>query len=133
MTDTNRARHDPEGNRSHNQQPTPKTCDKRHNTKINKSIDTVSCRQWTNLLTLPHLEETEDNFIEKDLGRTPTGCQKKSKTVSFDTTTAKYMQQMEDRVFEFLRERQETNKRTSQTTATEGDEVQIYDDTPRSI
>ena len=77
------------------------------------------------LSTLFHLEELEDNIIEKDLGH------KQANQKLF------YLTQLQQSVWNcylrFLRERQEANtQKLSQTTATERDLVLVYDDTSRS-
>ena len=81
------------------------------------------------LSTLPHLEETEF-IIEKDLGQMQAN---QRLLIVFDTTTAKYLEKMENRVFEFSMRMPKSNKwETSQITATEGDIVSVYVDKPRS-
>ena len=81
------------------------------------------------LSTLSHLEDPEDNFIEKDLGH----MQATQRLFYLTQPEQSISNRWKTKYLSFLRERQETNKRkTSQITAAEEDIVLVYDDTPRS-
>ena len=81
------------------------------------------------LSALPHLEEPEDNIIEKDLGH----MQANQRLFYLTQLQQSIWNRWRTEYQSFLRERQEANKRkTSQITAAEGDIVLLYDDTPLS-
>ena len=128
FTDRNRTPHDPERSRSHSQQQTLNICGKRHITYIN-STDTFKSLQWTKLINIaPPWTNRRQHHCESP--RTQAG---QSKTVLLDKLQQSIWNILKTEYLSFLRERQEANKRkTSQTTATEGDIVPVYDDTPRS-
>ena len=81
------------------------------------------------LSTLPHLEEPEDNIIEKDLGH----MQANQRLFYLTQLQRSICNRWKTEYLSFLRERQEANKRkTSQIIAAEGDIVLVNYDTPRS-
>ena len=81
------------------------------------------------LSTLPHLEEPEDNIVEKNLGH----MQANQRLFYLTQLQQSIWNIWKTEYLSFLRERQEANKRkTSQITAAEDDIVLVYDDTPRS-
>ena len=95
FTDTSRTPHDPERNRSHSQQQTPNIRGKRRNTFIPNSIDTVTSHQLTNPFNITQ------PWRRQPYRERPRTHASQSKTIPFGTTTAKYLEQMENRVFEF--------------------------------
>ena len=81
------------------------------------------------LSTLPHLEETEDNIIKKDVGP----MHANQRLFYLTPVQQSIWNRWKTEYMSFLREHKEANKRkTTHITAAEGDIVLVYDDTPRS-
>ena len=95
-----------------------------------ESDTTPTSHQWTNPIgsTLQHLEEPENNIIEKDLGH----MQANQRLFYLIQLQQSIWNRWKTEFLSFRRERQEANKlMTSQIAATEGDIVLVYDNTPR--